>query len=46
MIDVIMLLAGGIAVSIIIIMVFQWGYEKEKRGERTDIFGRPNNHMK
>ena len=26
--------------------IFQWGYDKEKKGERTDIFGRPNNHMK
>ena len=30
---------------VIVFSVFKWGYEKEKRGERTDIFGRKNNNM-
>ena len=29
----------------IIVEVFRWGYNKEKRNERTDLWGRPNNHM-
>ena len=45
MIDVLMLLAASIATTIIVISVFQWGYTEEKKGKRTDIFGRPNNHM-
>lgn len=24
---------------LLVFSVFKWGYEKEKRGERTDIFG-------
>jgi len=32
-------------VGLIIIEVFKWGYKKEKRGERTDWRGRPNNHL-
>lgn len=45
MIDVLMFLAASIATGIIVISVFQWGYTKESKGQRTDIFGRPNNHM-
>ena len=30
---------------VIIFNVFKWGHDKEDRGERTDIFGRPNNQM-
>lgn len=35
----------GLVSLILITSVFRWGYEKEKRGERRDIFGRLNNHM-
>lgn len=30
---------------VFIFRVFKWGHDKEERGERTDIFGRKNNHM-
>jgi len=29
----------------IVINTFKWGHDKEKNGERTDIFGNENNHM-
>ena len=48
MIDLIWLLLAGIAsatAGAIIVEVFRWGYNKEKRNERTDLWGRPNNHM-
>jgi len=28
-----------------ILELFRWGYNKEKRNERTDLWGRPNNNM-
>ena len=36
---------AGVITTFIIIEVFRWGYNKEKRGERTDWRGRPNNHL-
>ena len=35
----------GVLTLFVIIGVFGWGYEKEKRGDRTDFFGRKNNHL-
>ena len=46
--DVVWLFISGFATLVagfIIMEVFRWGYNKESRGERTDIFGRPNNHL-
>ena len=37
--------AFAIVAAVIIGGVFKWGHDKEARGERTDIFGRKNNHM-
>ena len=48
MLDLIWLLLAGLAAATagaIIVEVFRWGYKKEKRGERTDWRGRPNNHL-
>ena len=35
----------ALAAAAIIGGVLHWGHDKEARGERTDIFGRKNNHM-
>jgi hypothetical protein len=48
MLDLIWILISGFVVLLIgyvIVEVFRWGYNKEKRNERTDLWGRPNNHM-
>ena len=38
------LLMWGLVALLFILKVFYWGYEKERKGERTGFMGRPNNH--
>jgi len=48
MLDLIWILISGfvgLLIGYVIVEVFRWGYNKEKRNERTDLWGRPNNHM-
>ena len=40
-----LMVIARVITTFIIIEVFRWGYNKEKRGERTDWRGRPNNHL-
>ena len=40
-----LLVMFGFAGFMIIFNTFKWGHDKEKKGERTDIFGNENNHM-
>ncbi|MDA9016558.1 hypothetical protein N9H63_01100 [bacterium] len=49
MLDLIWLLLTGIAAATagaIIVEVFRYGANLERRNKRTDLWGRPNNHMK
>lgn len=39
-----LILMFGLAGLVAVFKIFKWGYEKEKKGERTDFLGRPNNH--
>jgi len=41
----VVIMSWALVAVILIAQVFKWGYNKEKRGERTDIFGNDNNHM-
>jgi len=34
----------GLVGLVMVLKIFKWGYEKEKKGERTDLLRRPNNH--
>jgi hypothetical protein len=45
LVSILLFLIFGSIFTIIIIEVFKWGYNKEKRGERTDLYGKPNNRM-
>jgi hypothetical protein len=40
-----LLMMFAFVAATIVFNVFKWGHDKEARGERTDIFGRPNNQM-
>lgn len=40
-----LLMMFALVATVIVFNVFKWGHDKEARGERTDIFGRPNNQM-
>ncbi len=49
MLDLIWILIFGVVsllTGYMILELFRLGYNKEKRNERTDLWGRPNNHMK
>ena len=39
-----LILMFGFVGLVMVLKIFKWGYEKEKKGERTDFLGRPNNH--
>ena len=48
MLDLIMILISILIflfLGYVILEMFRWGYNKEKRNERTDLWGKPNNHM-
>lgn len=36
----------GVSALLVIIEAFRYGANLERRNERTDLWGRPNNHMK
>jgi len=36
----------GVSALLLIIEVFRYGANLERRNKRTDLWGRPNNHMK
>lgn len=38
------LIMWGFVALVVIMKVFNWGYEKEQKGERTDFLGRSNSH--
>lgn len=40
-----LLVMFGFVGFMIVFNLFKWGHDKEKCGERTDIFGNPNNNM-
>ena len=49
MLDLIWILISGFVVLLIgyvIVEVFRYGANLERRNKRTDLWGRPNNHMK
>ena len=48
MLDLIWILIFGLVSLLMVYIIFEMfrlGYNKEKRNERTDLWGRPNNQM-
>jgi len=45
LLGILLLISWTIITCLLVYTVFKIGYEKEKRGERTDFMGRPNNHL-
>jgi len=48
MLDLIWILISGFVVLLlgyVVIEVFRYGANLERRNKRTDLWGRPNNHM-
>ena len=48
MLDLIWILICGVVcllLGYVVVEVFRYGANLERRNKRTDLFGRPNNHM-